>query len=45
MRFASLGSGSQGNALLVSAGATTVMIDCGFGLKDCTMRLERLGKV
>lgn len=43
MRFASLGSGSQGNALLVSAGATTVMIDCGFGLKDCTMRLERLG--
>ncbi|MFZ4498663.1 MAG: MBL fold metallo-hydrolase [Burkholderiales bacterium] len=43
MRFASLGSGSQGNALLVSAGATTVMVDCGFGLKDCAARLGRLG--
>lgn len=43
MRFASLGSGSQGNALLVSAGGTTVMVDCGFGIKDCTARLARLG--
>ena len=43
MRFASLGSGSQGNALLVSAGTTTVMVDCGFGLKDCGTRLGRLG--
>lgn len=43
MRFASLGSGSQGNALLVSAGTTTVMVDCGFGLKDCANRLARLG--
>jgi len=43
MRFASLGSGSQGNALLVSAGATTLMVDCGFGLKDCGTRLARLG--
>lgn len=43
MRFASLGSGSQGNALLVSAGGTTLMVDCGFGLRDCSARLERLG--
>ena len=43
MRFASLGSGSQGNALLVAAGDTTLMVDCGFGLKDCTTRLARLG--
>ncbi|MBU3694088.1 MAG: MBL fold metallo-hydrolase [Rhodocyclaceae bacterium] len=43
MRFASLGSGSQGNALLVSSGDTTVMVDCGFGLKDCSARLARLG--
>lgn len=43
MRFASLGSGSQGNALLVQAGNTTVMVDCGFGIKDCTARLARLG--
>ena len=45
MRFASLGSGSQGNALLVSAGGTTDMVDCGFGLKDCSARLARLGLV
>jgi phosphoribosyl 1,2-cyclic phosphodiesterase len=43
MRFASLGSGSLGNAIVVCAGGTTVMVDCGFGLKDCTMRLARLG--
>jgi len=43
MRFASLGSGSQGNALLVEAGGTKLMVDCGFGLKDCATRLERLG--
>ena len=43
MRFASLGSGSQGNALVVCAGDTAVMVDCGFGLKDCITRLARLG--
>ena len=43
MRFASLGSGSQGNALVVSAGTTLLMVDCGFGLKDCCTRLGRLG--
>lgn len=43
MRFASLGSGSQGNGLLVTVGSTTVMVDCGFGLRDCTQRLARLG--
>ena len=32
MRFASLGSGSEGNALLVEVGATRVLIDCGFTL-------------
>ncbi|MDP4650964.1 MAG: MBL fold metallo-hydrolase, partial [Haliea sp.] len=30
LRFASLGSGSKGNATVVSGGATTVLIDCGF---------------
>jgi predicted metal-dependent RNase len=30
MRFASLGSGSQGNALIVDAGETKVLLDCGF---------------
>jgi len=47
MRFAALGSGSEGNALLVEvshgARVTRVMLDCGFGLKDCERRLARLG--
>lgn len=43
MRFASLGSGSRGNALVVEAGRTRVMVDCGFGLKDTLLRLSRLG--
>lgn len=43
MRFASLGSGSEGNALLVAAGQTQVLMDCGFGLKDTIARLSRLG--
>ncbi|MDR2172953.1 MAG: MBL fold metallo-hydrolase [Burkholderiales bacterium] len=42
MRFASLGSGSKGNALLVEAGGTRLMIDCGFGLRDTVRRLQRL---
>jgi phosphoribosyl 1,2-cyclic phosphodiesterase len=43
VRFASLGSGSQGNALIVEAGSTRVLLDCGFGLADTTRRLARLG--
>lgn len=43
MRFASLGSGSEGNGLLVVAGSTRVLMDCGFGLGDSTTRLARLG--
>jgi phosphoribosyl 1,2-cyclic phosphodiesterase len=47
LRFASLGSGSEGNALLISGGAgasrTTVMLDCGFGIKETERRLARLG--
>ncbi|TAN83799.1 MAG: MBL fold metallo-hydrolase [Gallionella sp.] len=43
MRFASLGSGSEGNALLVAAGQTQVLMDCGFGLQDTLSRLARLG--
>ena len=43
MRFASLGSGSKGNATLVQAGATCVMIDCGFSLKETEARLARHG--
>ncbi|MBT9522472.1 MAG: MBL fold metallo-hydrolase [Dechloromonas sp.] len=44
MRFASLGSGSAGNALLVEHGATCLMLDCGFGLRETVARLLRLGR-
>lgn len=49
MKFASLGSGSEGNGLLISAAAdaggsaTTVLLDCGFGLRETEQRLARLG--
>ena len=43
MRFASLGSGSEGNALLVAVGQTKVLMDCGFRLRDTVSRLARLG--
>jgi phosphoribosyl 1,2-cyclic phosphodiesterase len=42
MRFASLGSGSEGNALIVEAGRTKVMVDCGFGIAETEARLARL---
>ena len=43
MRFTSLGSGSEGNGLLVEAGVTRVLIDCGFGVRDTVARLQRAG--
>lgn len=42
MRFASLGSGSAGNALIVEVSRTTLMLDCGFSIKETTARLARL---
>lgn len=43
MRFACLGSGSKGNAWLVEAGGTRVLVDCGFSARETARRLERLG--
>jgi phosphoribosyl 1,2-cyclic phosphodiesterase len=47
LRFASLGSGSEGNGLLVEAAsgttATRVLLDCGFSAKEAQRRLARLG--
>lgn len=43
LRFASLGSGSRGNATLVEAGNTRVLIDCGFSARECARRLARIG--
>lgn len=42
MRFASLGSGSRGNALVVDAGDTKLLLDCGFSTRAVLERLERL---
>ncbi|MBL8384632.1 MAG: MBL fold metallo-hydrolase [Burkholderiales bacterium] len=47
MRFTSLGSGSEGNGLVVEAGAgttvTRVLLDCGFALRETERRLLRAG--
>lgn len=56
MRFASLGSGSEGNGLIVEARLDhdhddgrdqpwRVMVDCGFGVRAAEARLLRLGIV
>ena len=44
MRFASLGSGSRGNATLVEAGRTRVLVDCGFSVTEVERRMARLGR-
>jgi phosphoribosyl 1,2-cyclic phosphodiesterase len=47
VRFASLGSGSEGNALVVEAGSgarpTRLLLDCGFSAKEVERRLARAG--
>lgn len=45
MRFASIGSGSAGNALIIEASATRLMLDCGFGIRETVTRLARFGLV
>jgi len=42
MRFASLGSGSNGNGLVIEKNNTRLLLDCGFGLRDAIARLHRL---
>ncbi|MDP8568571.1 MBL fold metallo-hydrolase [Methylophilus aquaticus] len=42
MQFASLGSGSAGNATVVEAGETRLLLDCGFSVKETVLRLARL---
>jgi phosphoribosyl 1,2-cyclic phosphodiesterase len=43
MRFACLGSGSRGNALIVERGGTRLMLDCGYPVRETERRLARLG--
>ena len=42
MRFACLGSGSRGNALIVEQGRTRLMLDCGYPARETERRLARL---
>lgn len=42
LRFASLGSGSSGNATVVSDGQAHLLIDCGFSAREADRRLRRL---
>ncbi len=43
MRFVSLGSGSRGNATLIEAGETRILLDCGFTAREIERRLQLLG--
>jgi phosphoribosyl 1,2-cyclic phosphodiesterase len=43
VRYCSLGSGSRGNATLVEAGRTRLLVDCGFNLRTTEARLAELG--
>jgi phosphoribosyl 1,2-cyclic phosphodiesterase len=48
LRYTSLGSGSEGNALLIEAAGddesrSRLLLDCGFGLRDVTRRLAERG--
>lgn len=42
LRFASLGSGSKGNATLIEADGTRLLLDCGFSVSELERRLARL---
>ncbi len=43
MRYASLGSGSRGNATVVTDNERAVLIDCGFSRKSLLSRLQQTG--
>jgi phosphoribosyl 1,2-cyclic phosphodiesterase len=43
LQFCSVGSGSEGNALLARVGKSCIMLDCGFGLAEAVRRVERAG--
>lgn len=42
MRFASIGSGSAGNCLVVEQNNTHLLLDCGFAPNEVVKRLQRL---
>jgi len=44
LRFATLASGSRGNASLVESGDTLLMLDCGLPCREIEQRLAALGR-
>lgn len=42
MRFASLGSGSAGNSMVIEQASTRLLLDCGFSVKETLARLANL---
>ena len=43
MRFASIGSGSQGNGTVISQANTHLLVDCGFSVGKAEKRLGKIG--
>ncbi len=43
MRFASLGSGSAGNCMVIEKAQTRLLLDCGFSVSEVSKRLQKLG--
>ncbi|MBF0257026.1 MAG: MBL fold metallo-hydrolase, partial [Gammaproteobacteria bacterium] len=43
MKFASLGSGSRGNATPIEARGCRLLIDCGLSCRETSARLGQLG--
>ena len=44
MQFSSLGSGSRGNSTLIEVDGTTILVDCGFSMRETERRLQRLSR-
>ena len=42
MRFASLGSGSAGNCMVIEKAQTRLLLDCGFSVSEVVKRLQKL---
>lgn len=42
-RYALLGSGSKGNATLIEAAGTRLLLDCGFAVREFDARAQRIG--
>jgi len=42
MRFASLGSGSAGNCMVIEKASTRLLLDCGFAVNEVVKRLQKL---